>query len=111
GKRVLLVDTDLRKPRLHRSFGKSGLRGVTTILVGEHTVKEAVQETDVPGLDFLACGPIPPNPSELLHTTQFRELVAETARLYDQVIFDSPPLTAVTDAAIIAPQVNGSIVV
>ena len=111
GKRVLLVDTDLRKPRLHRSFGKSSARGITTILVGETSLQQAVQETDVPRLDFLASGPIPPNPSELLHTSQFRELVAEASRQYDQVIFDSPPLAAVTDAAILAPQVDGAILV
>lgn len=111
GKRVLIVDTDLRKPRLHRSFNRPAGRGVTTVLVGEHTVDEAVQATDVPRLDFLASGPIPPNPSELLHTAQFRDLVAALARRYDTVIFDSPPLAAVTDAAIVAPQVDGAILV
>jgi capsular exopolysaccharide synthesis family protein len=111
GKRVLLVDTDLRKPRIHRTFGKSSARGVTTVLVGEHSLEEAIQETEIPQLDTLAAGPIPPNPSELLHTAQFRDLVAHLARTYDQVIFDSPPLAAVTDAAIIAPQVDGAILV
>ena len=85
GKRVLLVDTDLRKPRLHRSFGKTLSRGITTVLVGEHSLKEAVHETDISGLDFLASGPIPPNPSELLHTSQFqgaagRDAIASTTR-------------------------------
>jgi capsular exopolysaccharide synthesis family protein len=111
GKRVLLVDTDLRKPRLHRAFGRPSGRGVTTVLVGEHTLEEAVQATDIPRLDFLASGPIPPNPAELLHTTQFRELVSSLAHRYDQVIFDSPPLAAVADAAIVAPQVDGAILV
>ncbi len=111
GKRVLLVDTDLRRPRIHRALSKSSLRGVTTVLIGEHSPKEAVQETDVPGLDFMASGPVPPNPSELLHTAQFRDLVASLTAMYDHVIFDSPPLAAVTDAAIIAPQVDGAILV
>ncbi|MEY4575644.1 MAG: hypothetical protein RL701_347, partial [Pseudomonadota bacterium] len=111
GKRILIVDTDLRKPRIHRSFGKPLNRGVTTILVGEHTAKEAIQETGIPGLSLLASGPIPPNPSELLHTEQFKQLIADLAKQYDHVILDSPPLAAVTDAAVIAPQVDGTILV
>ena len=111
GKRVLLVDTDLRKPRLHRSFDKTLERGITTVLVGEHTLGEAVHETEITGLDFAAAGPIPPNPSELLHTSQFKALLAEMAGLYDQIVFDSPPLAAVADAAVLAPQVDGVIVV
>ena len=111
GKRVLVVDTDLRKPRLHRALGLSLARGVTTVLVGEATHKEAVQETEVPGLTFLASGPIPPNPSELLHTAQFRQLLQDLAKTYDHVILDSSPLAAVTDAAIIAPQVDCTILV
>jgi polysaccharide biosynthesis transport protein len=86
GKRVLIVDTDLRKPRVHRALGKSAARGVTSVLVGEHTIEECVQETEIPGLSLLASGPIPPNPSELLHTSQFQKLVADLTRRYDQVI-------------------------
>jgi capsular exopolysaccharide synthesis family protein len=111
GKRVLLVDTDLRKPRVHKALDRSNAKGVTTILVGAHTVKEAVQTTDIPGVDLLASGPIPPNPAELLHTAQFRDLVAELRTRYDMVLFDSPPLAAVTDAAIIAPQVDGVLII
>ena len=111
GKRILIVDTDLRKPRIHRSFGKPLTRGVTTILVGEHTAKEAIQDTDIPGLSVLASGPIPPNPSELLHTEPFKQLIADLAKSYDHVILDSPPLAVVTDAAIIAPQVDGTILI
>jgi len=111
GKRTLIVDTDLRKPRIHRAFGRPINRGVTNILVGEHTASEAIQETEVPGLSLLSSGPIPPNPSELLHSEQFASLLTELARQFDHVILDSPPLTAVTDAAIIAPQVDAAIIV
>jgi capsular exopolysaccharide synthesis family protein len=111
GKRVLLVDTDLRRPRIHRTFAVSSAVGITSVLVGEARLEEAVNETAVPGLWVLPCGPIPPNPSELLHTTKFRDLVQEASKQFDRVIFDSPPLGAVTDAAIIAPQVDGVIVV
>jgi capsular exopolysaccharide synthesis family protein len=111
GKRILIVDTDLRKPRIHRAFGKSLNRGVTSILVGEHSAQEAIQETEIPGLSVLGSGPIPPNPAELLHTEQFRGLLAELAKSFDHLIFDSPPLAAVTDAAIISPQVDGTILI
>lgn len=111
GKKVLIVDTDLRRPRIHKALGKTNARGVTTVLVGEHSAREVIEATDVPGLDFLASGPIPPNPSELLHTTPFRDLVRELSRSYDHVLFDSPPLVVVTDAAVIAPQVDGTLLV
>jgi succinoglycan biosynthesis transport protein ExoP len=111
GKRVLVVDTDLRKPRIHRAFGTTLAKGVTTVLVGELSAKDAIQETEVPGLSFLASGPIPPNPAELLQTAQFRQLLADLSKMYDHVIMDSPPLAAVTDAAVIAPQVDTAILV
>ncbi|MBN8615198.1 MAG: polysaccharide biosynthesis tyrosine autokinase [Deltaproteobacteria bacterium] len=111
GKRILLVDTDLRRPRVHRAFGLTARRGVTTALVGEAKAMDVVLTTEVPGLDIVACGPIPPNPSELLHTDAFRHFVEAVRDKYDHVMFDSPPLGAVTDAAILAAQLDGVIVV
>jgi capsular exopolysaccharide synthesis family protein len=111
GKRVLLVDTDLRRPRIHRAFQVSSARGVTSVVVGEARLSDVVQSTDIPNLDVLACGPIPPNPSELLHSQRFGELVKEAVESYDRVVFDSPPLGAVTDAAVLAPQVDACVVV
>lgn len=110
-KRVLLIDTDLRRPRIHRTFDCPSTVGTTSVLVGDASLEEAVQETVVPGLFILPCGPIPPNPAELLHTAKFRELVEEASRTFDRVVLDSPPLGAVTDAAIISPQVQGTILV
>lgn len=111
GKRVLLIDTDLRRPRVHKAFGVPNLHGVTSVLVGESSLKEAIVDSGVPGVSLLLCGPIPPNPAELLHTARFRELLAEAAEMFDQVVLDSPPLGAVTDAAVIAPQVSGVLLV
>jgi capsular exopolysaccharide synthesis family protein len=111
GKRILLVDTDLRRPRVHRAFGLTARRGVTTALVGEAQAMDVVLTTEVPGLDIVACGPIPPNPSELLHTDAFRHFVESVRDKYDHVMSDSPPLGAVTDAAILAAQLDGVIVV
>jgi capsular exopolysaccharide synthesis family protein len=111
GHRVLLVDTDLRRPRIHKSFGLPLNVGVTSILVGEQTLETAVHQTVVPGLFVLPCGPIPPNPSELLDSEGFRRLISDAAETFDKVVFDSPPLGAVTDAAILAPRVNGTVFV
>lgn len=111
GKRVLLIDTDLRKPRIHKAFDLPRGGGVSSVLVGEAKLDDVVQQTLVPGLWVLPCGPIPPNPSELLHTARFSALVEETLSKFDRVLFDSPPVTVVTDAAVIAPQVHGTIIV
>jgi capsular exopolysaccharide synthesis family protein len=111
GKRVLVIDTDLRRPRIHRVFGVSGARGVTQIIVGEGRLKDLAVPTDIPNLDVLPCGPIPPNPSELLHSARFGDLVRNALTEYDRVILDSPPLGAVTDAAVLAPQLDAALVV
>jgi capsular exopolysaccharide synthesis family protein len=111
GHRVLLVDTDLRRPRIHKTFGLPGNVGVSSILIGEHTLETAVRETVVPGLFVLPCGPVPPNPSEQLDSDAFRQLIADATAMFDKVVFDSPPLGAVTDGAIIAPRLDGTLFV
>jgi capsular exopolysaccharide synthesis family protein len=111
GKRVLVIDTDLRKPRLHRAFQVPAGIGVTSVLAGEVSFEDAVQTTEVPNVKVLQCGPIPPNPSELLHTRRFSELMDNAKAMFDIVIFDTPPLGAVTDPAIIATQVDGTLLI
>src|SRR6185369_4084645 len=64
GGRVLVIDTDMRRPRLHRSFGVPNQIGISSVIVGKATLEEAIKRTDVPNLDVLPCGPVPPNPSE-----------------------------------------------
>jgi polysaccharide biosynthesis transport protein len=109
---AILVDTDLRKPRLHKAFGLSNNVGVTSYVLGRGVpVTELAQQTDVPGLHLLACGPIPPNASEILHTERFKDLIQELKNTYENVIFDSPPVQIVSDAMILATQVDGVIVV
>lgn len=111
GSRVLLVDADLRRPRLHRTFSVSNDVGISSLIVGEAKLEDAIQHTELAGLDLLTCGPIPPNPSELLHTERFKELVKEFEKHYDKVIFDAPPVGAVTDPVILGAQVDGTILV
>ena len=109
--RVLIIDTDMRRPRLHRSFGVPNQTGISTVIVGKATLEEAVKRTDVPNLDVLPCGPIPPNPSELLHTDRFAAVLADCSRLYDRIVLDSPPTSAVTDPAVLGNLVDGVVLV
>ena len=111
GSRVLIIDTDMRRPRLHRSFGVPNQTGISTVMVGKATISEAVKRTDVPNLDVLPCGPVPPNPSELLHTERFAAVLAECGKLYDRVILDSPPTSAVTDPAVLGNLSDGVVLV
>jgi succinoglycan biosynthesis transport protein ExoP len=111
GAKVLLVDTDLRRPRLHRAFGRTNEEGISKMIVGEGTLEQAVFHTEVPNLDLLACGPLPPNPAELLHTKRFKDIMADCARRYDRVIYDSPPTSAVTDPVVIGNLADGVVLV
>jgi len=110
--RVLLVDTDMRRPRIHKAFGiKRPLRGLSTMILGQSTAAESIHRTNVPNLDVLVCGPTPPNPSELLHTERFKLVIDQLSTLYERIIFDSPPVGVVTDAAILSRMVNGTVLV
>ncbi|MFS0562936.1 CpsD/CapB family tyrosine-protein kinase [Terribacillus sp. 179-K 1B1 HS] len=111
GKKVLLIDGDLRKPTVHYTFKLDNRIGLSTVLVGEKSLEETVKETDVPNLDILTCGPIPPNPSELLGTKAMLNMLEVARVTYDIIIFDTPPVLAVTDAQILANICDGSIIV
>jgi succinoglycan biosynthesis transport protein ExoP len=111
GGRVLIVDTDMRRPRLHRSFGVPNQTGISSVIVSKATLEDAIKRTDVPNLDVLPCGPVPPNPSELLHTDRFKAVLADCARLYDRIILDSPPTSAVTDPAVLGNLADGVVLV
>ncbi|MDQ3030799.1 MAG: polysaccharide biosynthesis tyrosine autokinase [Myxococcota bacterium] len=111
GKRVLIIDTDLRRPRIHRAFGLKNAVGVTSVIAGQSSFADAVQGSIVPNVNVMSSGPIPPNPSELLHREAFRQMIIDARGCYDLVIFDSPPLGAVIDAAVLGPQVDGVVLV
>lgn len=111
GNRVLLVDADMRRPRVHRIFGASNHAGLSSLIVGDGSLATLVCETIVPNLWLLPCGPVPPNPAELLHTTAFQQLVEEMSRQFDRVIIDSPPVGVVADAVVIGTQVDGTLIV
>ncbi|MCY1044365.1 polysaccharide biosynthesis tyrosine autokinase [Corallococcus sp. bb12-1] len=111
GNRVLLLDTDMRRPRLHRAFGVPNDFGISSLVVGEGSLDKAVKSTEVPNLFVLPCGPLPPNPAELLHTRAFKDLLRAASEKFDRVILDSPPLNAVVDAAVLATQADGVVMV
>lgn len=111
GKHVLVIDTDMRRPRMHHAFGVRNSVGLTSVLVGEATLAQATRPSGIPNVTVMTCGPIPPNPAELLHRERFQTLIDEAEKAFDFVIFDSPPLGAVTDAAVLGPQVDGMMLV
>ena len=110
GQRVVLMDCDLRRPRVHRVFRKSSDLGVTTAVIDQN-VDAVVLETEVPNLYVVPAGPTPPNPSELLHSESFKKFLAKVGERFDRVIIDSPPVVPVTDAAILATQVDATVLV
>lgn len=111
GKRVLIIDADLRKPVQHKVFGLPNQVGLTNLLVGKAGLEQALAKDAVPGLDLLTSGPIPPNPSELLGSSKMRDLLDQVQNQYDLVLMDSPPAVAVTDASIMSSLVSGVILV
>ncbi|AAS44298.1 MULTISPECIES: CpsD/CapB family tyrosine-protein kinase [Bacillus] len=111
GKKVLLIDADMRKPAMHQMFQVDNIFGLTNVLTHSERLEKCVQTTSVDNLHFLACGPIPPNPAELLGSKSMQELLAQAYSTYDLVIFDLPPILAVTDAQIMANVCDASILV
>jgi polysaccharide biosynthesis transport protein len=111
GQRVLLVDCDMRRPRLHRVFGRSNDLGVSMALLNPGQLDESIYETPVPNLSLLPCGPIPPNPAELLHSAAFKRLLATLKERYDRVILDSPPVAPVTDGVVLSTCADATILV
>ena len=111
GQRVLLLDADLRRPSLHRSLDLLREPGLTNLLVGDATAREAIRPSVLPNLDVLPSGPFHPNPSELLNSKPMMRLLEEFEGKYSQVIVDSPPVLAVTDAAVLAAHTDGAVVV
>ncbi|MEW5739579.1 MAG: polysaccharide biosynthesis tyrosine autokinase [Myxococcota bacterium] len=111
GNRVLIIDTDMRRPRLHKAFGVPNDVGVSSVVVGEGRAEDAIKSTEIPGLFVLPCGPIPPNPAELLHTKAFADLLSQLGEKFDRILLDSPPVGAVADAVVLATQADGVVVV
>jgi capsular exopolysaccharide synthesis family protein len=106
GHRTLLIDADLRRSRIHRVFALDNARGLTTALVEGLAARELAASTGYERLSVLTTGPIPPNPSEILGSDRMQELLRGACSDWDRVVIDSPPIEAVTDAAVLAPHVD-----
>jgi polysaccharide biosynthesis transport protein len=107
GKKVLLIEADLRRPRLHKVFGLGDTTGLSLVLAGEADPAAAVQQTCIPGLCVLPAGPRPTNPAELLTSARLKEMLEGFGQVYDFVLVDTPPVLTLTDACAVAPRVHG----
>ncbi len=96
---------------MHRIFKTSNERGLSSLILGQIRAEDAIQATEVPNLSVVCCGPVPPNPSELLHTAAFDQLLSEMASRFDRVIIDSPPVGVVADAVVVSTRVDGTLIV
>jgi capsular exopolysaccharide synthesis family protein len=112
GTRVLVIDADLRRPNMHHRFGLPGKLGLSTVLSGQTTLEESVQAVaEVPGLDILASGPVPPFPTEMLSSQTMIDLMHQAGGMYTYVVLDSPPILSVTDGVLLSRQVDAVVMV
>jgi capsular exopolysaccharide synthesis family protein len=111
GKKVLLVDADLRRPTVHATFRKLNLDGVTTVLTAKTVVDQVVEKTFVDKLSVITSGPVPPNPSELLNSKRMAQLIDWARENFDIVVLDAPPVLAVSDVQVLVPKTDGVVVV
>ncbi|RDC64997.1 polysaccharide biosynthesis tyrosine autokinase [Adhaeribacter pallidiroseus] len=99
--RVIILDLDLRKPKIHQAFDAENTKGISTILIDRHSVAECIRRTSMPNLDFISAGPTPPNPAELILNSSFDDMVEELYHSYDVIIVDTPPVGLVTDGILV----------
>ena len=111
GASVLLIDADLRRPAVHKTFKLPHTRGLSNYLSGSHKLEDLIIKLSIPNLSVLTCGPIPPNPAELVSSDRMKEMLRLMCEKYDHIIVDSPPLINVTDPVILSTMVDGSILV
>ena len=97
GKKTILIDLDLRKPKIHLGFNVSNDKGMSGLIINQYSIEECVQKSQIETLDFITAGPIPPNPSELIISESFKEKLAELKTMYDIIIIDNPPVGLVSD--------------
>lgn len=111
GKKVLLIDADLRQPTVQATFRKLNLDGVTTVLTGKTTAEQVVENTYVNNLSVITSGPVPPNPSELLNSKRMGQLIDWSRENFDIIVLDAPPVLAVSDVQVLVPKTDGVVVV
>lgn len=111
GRNVILVDADMRKPTVHKTFNVSNTRGLSTILSGNSTIEDSIKYTSIDNLNVITSGPIPPNPSALLGNRKIVDIINKFNQPNDLVIVDVPPVNTMADASIVSTTVDGTIFV
>jgi capsular exopolysaccharide synthesis family protein len=111
GKRVLIIDADMRKPSIHKTFKKVNSKGLSDALISDEAPGNFIFKSEENGLDLMLSGPIPPNPSEILGSKRMRALIEKLKADYDLILVDAPPVGIVTDAQILASFLDGTIMV
>ena len=111
GKKVLIVDCDLRRHQIHKIFNVSNTNGLSNVLVGDNQMDKNIKDTKVPNLFILTSVPIPPNPPEMLDSKRMKELILSLKDHFDMILLDSPPIMPVTDGLILSQIVDGTIVI
>lgn len=111
GRNVVLIDADLRKPTVHKSFGVSNRTGLSSVLSKNSTIEDSVKYTSIPGLSVITSGPVPPNPAVLIGNGIINQILDKYSKPNDLVIFDVPPVNSITDASIIAAKADATIMV
>ena len=111
GKKVLLIDADMRKPTLHHTFALRNTSGLSNLLTRQNELDEVIQQTDIMNLSVISSGPIPPNPAELLASKKMDHVIKILSEQFDLIIFDVPPVLSVTDAQILANKCGGTVLV
>jgi tyrosine-protein kinase Etk/Wzc len=108
GTKVVLVDSDLRRPMIHSIFGLEKENGLTNYIVDELPLDKVIKPTITQNLSIVTCGVLPPNPSELLGSHKMEEFINQLKKRFDIVLFDSPPVIAVTDAAVLCSKIDAA---
>lgn len=111
GYKTLLIDGDMRKPTQHYFFDVLNVDGLSNLIINKSHIKKAIHETEVPNLNMISSGPIPPNPSELIGSTQFQMLLEDLNEVYDFIVIDTPPVNTVTDAQLFSEIAGYSVLV
>jgi capsular exopolysaccharide synthesis family protein len=106
GAKVVILDLDMRRPKVHTAFDEENYNGISTLLIGKHTLSECIRSSPIETLDFIAAGPTPPNPSELILRPEFDTLLKELHLKYDVIIIDTPPIGLVTDGVLVMRKVD-----
>ncbi len=111
GRKIILVDLDLRRPSLYKFFNVSNKVGITNVLAEDLPLQAAIVSTTTKGVDILVSGPIPPDPSGLIESKKLKDIISSLKEMYDMVIIDTPPVLAVNDASVIGPSADGIVFV